>query len=212
MMVLAPPAAPVVTQELAAPPAPPPVVAAAAASPVTKEASPLEVLKSDPTVKMQAIPKDLAANPAPHDLPAKPEPMTAKAPEKKAIETTPAAKPAAAPSPAPPSKVAAAPAPAATPKVATTAPAAPKLITVGARTPASPTAIYVQAGSFPTQDRAGQIASTLDSMGARVMPGTVDGHAVYRVRIGPFLNVRQANAAIEQAHSLGHADLVIVTE
>jgi cell division protein FtsN len=44
------------------------------------------------------------------------------------------------------------------------------------------------------------------------MPGTVDGHAVYRVRIGPFLNVRQANAAIEQAHALGHNELAIVTE
>jgi cell division protein FtsN len=49
-------------------------------------------------------------------------------------------------------------------------------------------------------------------MGAHVMSGMIDGHPVYRVRIGPFLNRRQANAAIEQARALGHADLVIVTE
>jgi cell division protein FtsN len=98
------------------------------------------------------------------------------------------------------------------PKVATNTAPAGKLITAAARTPLSNSAFYVQAGSFPSEARAGQAASALDSMGARVMPGTVEGHAVYRVRIGPFLNVRQANAAIAQAHNLGHADLVIVTE
>jgi cell division protein FtsN len=70
----------------------------------------------------------------------------------------------------------------------------------------------VQAGAFATEERAGKIAATLDSMGARVVAATVDGHSVYRVRIGPFLDVRQANAAMEAAHSLGHADVRLVTE
>jgi Flp pilus assembly protein TadD len=203
----APVPAPVATAKLDAP----------AAAPPAHVESKVEALKSDPTVQMQALPKEPETAAVPRELPAKPE--AAPAPEKKLVQA-PAPKPAAAPAPTP--KVAAAPAPAPkvaetpaatapTPKAATPA-GAPKLITAAARTPSANTAYYVQAGSFPTEDGATKSASNLDSMGARVMSGTVNGHAVYRVRIGPFLNIRQANAAIEQAHELGHADLAIVTE
>ncbi|HEY4264171.1 MAG TPA: tetratricopeptide repeat protein [Micropepsaceae bacterium] len=184
---------------------------------VKPEPSAVEALKSDPSVRMQALPKETAAAPAPHELPAKPE--LASVPEKKAVQA-PAPKAAATATPAPKSvnastpapKVAAAPAAAPAPNNATPAGPAPRLITAAARTPASSSSFYVQAGSFPTEERAVKSASNLDSMGARVMSGTVDGHAVYRVRIGPFLNIRQANAAVDQAHALGHADLAIVTE
>jgi cell division protein FtsN len=71
---------------------------------------------------------------------------------------------------------------------------------------------YLQAGSYLTEARAGQAASALDRLGARVMSGVVDGHAVYRVRIGPFLNMQQANTAFGAAQSLGHSDLKIVME
>ena len=72
---------------------------------------------------------------------------------------------------------------------------------------------FVQAGAFGTEVRADKAASGLESLGARVMPGSAaDGHAVYRVRIGPFLNRQQANVAIGQAHALGHADVIIVAE
>jgi len=73
-------------------------------------------------------------------------------------------------------------------------------------------ALYVQAGAYYTPDRAGEAASTLVSLGARVTSGVVEGREVYRVRIGPFLNVRQANAAVAQARALGRADLKIVSE
>jgi cell division protein FtsN len=149
---------------------------------------------------MQAVPKD---DPAP--VAAQPAgPKVAAAPASKKPE--PAAKPRVA------EKKVASLAPA--PKAEALARLAPK-----AETPAPPIspalgngAYYVQAGAFATQERAGKIAATLDSMGARVVAATVDGHSVYRVRIGPFLDVRQANAAMEAAHSLGHADVRLVTE
>jgi DedD protein len=144
------------------------------------------------------VPKTTVAGPAPHAVPAKPEVPSVKAPEKKLVQAPAAPNAVTNPTPAP--------------KLATTNGAGGKLITAAARTPSSSSSFYVQAGSFPSEARAGQAASALDSMGAHVMSGMIDGHPVYRVRIGPFLNRRQANAAIEQAHALGHADLVIVTE
>jgi cell division protein FtsN len=77
---------------------------------------------------------------------------------------------------------------------------------------AAPGALYVQAGAFSSEARAGQAASALDSLGAHVMSANVDGRAVYRVRIGPFLNAQQAKAAFTQAQALGHADLQIVKD
>jgi len=175
----------VAQQDLAPPPAPAAIAAASPAPVPAKESPKVEVLKADTTIRMQPAPK-AATSPA----------ATPKAPEKKLADVAPA-KSAAAPAPA--AKV-----PAATPAAAS----APKMAV--ASNPSS--GFYVQTGSFPNEARAGQAALALDSMGARVMQGSVDGHAVYRVRIGPFLNKRQASAAVEQAHALGHADLVIVTE
>lgn len=74
------------------------------------------------------------------------------------------------------------------------------------------TNFYLQAGAYASEARAGQAASTLDRMGARVMSATSDGRPIYRVRIGPFLNFQQANGALAQARALGHADLKIVTQ
>jgi len=81
-----------------------------------------------------------------------------------------------------------------------------------AHLPSANTAYYVQAGAYAAEQRAGKLAASLDSLGARVSPATVAGHAVYRVRIGPFLDVKQANIAIDQARSMGQTDLQIVTE
>ncbi len=75
-----------------------------------------------------------------------------------------------------------------------------------------PMTYYVQAGSYNSEDRAGKQAQTLDALGARVWPGTVSGKAVYRVRIGPFLDIKQANAAVDEAHTMGQTDLKIVSE
>ena len=76
----------------------------------------------------------------------------------------------------------------------------------------APKTLYVQAGAFFTEKQAGDSASALDSLGARVTSGVVDGRAVYRVRIGPFLTVQQAKAAFAQAQALGRSDLNIVRD
>jgi len=79
------------------------------------------------------------------------------------------------------------------------------------RQPPSKT-LYVQAGAYFTEKQAGESASELDRLGAHVMAGTVEGRAVYRVRIGPFLTVQQAKAAFAQAQALGRFDLNIVRD
>jgi Flp pilus assembly protein TadD len=71
---------------------------------------------------------------------------------------------------------------------------------------------YVQAGAYSSEERADKIAASLDRLGARVSSAIVDGRAIFRVRIGPFLDVQQANVAIAEAQSLGYSDVTIVTE
>jgi rare lipoprotein A len=70
----------------------------------------------------------------------------------------------------------------------------------------------VQAGAFATEDRADKLASTLNMMGARVSPTTVNGRSLYRVRLGPYKDAQQANDALTMAKSMGHADVKVVAE
>ncbi len=191
---------PVITTHIAPPPRPEPVVSS---SPVASSALPtaprdsnapgkLAQLNSDSTVVSAPVRKEDEV-PAPiHPMPAKAEPVaSAKPVEKKFVQRAPQLppepKPASAPAPVPP--------PASSP----------------ASTSSGPT-YFVQAGAFLSEERAGVAASALDRLGARVMSGVNDGRAVYRVRIGPFLTIQQAKAAVSQAQAMGHADLRIVTQ
>ena len=74
------------------------------------------------------------------------------------------------------------------------------------------TALYVQAGAFTSPVNAGSVAARLSSTGARVFPGTKDGRPIYRVRIGPFQAVEQADAVLAQVLSLGQNDAQIVVD
>jgi rare lipoprotein A len=76
----------------------------------------------------------------------------------------------------------------------------------------SATAIYVQAGAFTSVTNAGSVAARLYNLGARVFPGSKDGHAIYRVRIGPFQNVGDADTALARVQALGHNDVQIVVD
>jgi Flp pilus assembly protein TadD len=71
---------------------------------------------------------------------------------------------------------------------------------------------YVQAGAYSTQERADQRAASLDRLGAQVTQATVDGRPIFRVRIGPFLDIEQARVAIAQAQRLGYSDVRIVSD
>jgi cell division protein FtsN len=199
-----------------------------------KERTPLEILKADPTVRMQALPTHEAAA-AHEDQPAKPavpKVLAATAPAPKPVsspsEATPAAKPIA-----PKVLAVAAPAskPVPSPSEATPAaakPAAAKVLAAAANPVSSSSeaaekpveqvrvtasgAYYVQAGAFFKPEQAEQAASGLDRLGAHVMTGTVQGRPVFRVRIGPFRNKAQANTAVELAQGLGRKDLQIVMD
>ena len=74
------------------------------------------------------------------------------------------------------------------------------------------TALYVQAGAFTSPANAGSVAAKLSSAGARVFPGTKDGRPIYRVRIGPFQAVEEADAALAQVQALGQNDVQIVVD
>jgi cell division protein FtsN len=105
---------------------------------------------------------------------------------------------------------------AATPRKQLSVSANPPLTTRSAQTASAakpePQAYYVQAGAFATEDRAEKLAASLDMMGARVSPTTVGGRSLYRVRIGPFKDAKQANDALGMAKSLGHTDVKVIAE
>ncbi len=152
-------------------------------------------LQANPSVMMQAVPKDDLAGPVKRAQP-KPEAPA----QKPTVETPPARKQLAV---------------SANPPLTTRAPteAAPVQATVSAPAPKGEAhTYYVQAGAFATEDRADKLAATMDSMGARVSPTTVGGRSLYRVRIGPFKDAQQANDALTMAKSMGHVDVKVIAE
>ena len=72
--------------------------------------------------------------------------------------------------------------------------------------------MYVQAGAFSTPNPAGVVASKLNSLGAKVFRATKDGLQIYRVRIGPFQDIEQADEMLLRVQELGHNDVQIVVE
>jgi rare lipoprotein A len=74
------------------------------------------------------------------------------------------------------------------------------------------TALYVQAGAFVSLTNANYLASRLSSAGAKVSTGTKDGRPIYRVRIGPFQSVDDADAALSRIEGLGQNDAQIVVD
>jgi Flp pilus assembly protein TadD/cell division protein FtsN len=171
------------------------VTPAAEAPQVEMPSMNLASLQADPSVVMQAVPKDDLAGPVKRAQP-KPEAPA----QKQAVETPPARRQLAV---------------SANPPLTKSAPAeaAPVQATASAPTPkAEAHTYYVQAGAFAAEDRADKLAATLDMMGARVSPTTIGGRSLYRVRIGPFKDAQQANDALTMAKSMGHADVKVVAE
>ncbi len=150
----------------------------------------LASLQANPSVVMQAVPKDDLAGPVQQRAETKPQAPA----QKPAVEAPPARRQLAV---------------SANPPLTTRTPAeaapAPKA-------DATVHAYYVQAGAFATEDRADKLAATLNMMGARVSPTTVNGRSLFRVRIGPYKDPQQANDALSMAKSMGHADVKVVTE
>jgi peptidoglycan lytic transglycosylase len=75
-------------------------------------------------------------------------------------------------------------------------PPLPETVTV---VPVKPSAIYIQAGAFASIDRAVQLKTRLDRLGAVSVTGAkVSGMTMYRVRVGPVASVDEADALLNQ--------------
>lgn len=111
---------------------------------------------------------------------------------------------------APPPRVESAPLPPPAPVAAAVVPVPDGGVTVVPVPPA--TAIYVQAGAYASLDNAKRVVARLKAVGARLSQTVKEGRPLYRVRVGPFQDVAQADAALDQVHALGQDDVAIVVD
>jgi rare lipoprotein A len=94
---------------------------------------------------------------------------------------------------------------------------APELVAVKQEAPkkvaAEPKGIYVQAGAFGNPNNAGRLKDRLQVVGpARIHTAVVNGTNFYRVRLGPFANVDDADLALAQVVGLGEVNALIVVD
>jgi rare lipoprotein A len=75
------------------------------------------------------------------------------------------------------------------------------------------THLYVQAGAFSSYDNAERLRGRLSGAGNLAISSIQrEGHVLYRVRIGPFDDVSQADAALAKLTGLGSNDAEIVVD
>ena len=73
--------------------------------------------------------------------------------------------------------------------------------------------MFIQAGAFSSPDNAQRLSDALAQFGeARTTMVTVDGTAVYRVRLGPVTTLEGAEALLERIIGAGHLDAHLVVE
>lgn len=79
--------------------------------------------------------------------------------------------------------------------------------------PVEETEIFVQAGAFQSQDNARRLSNRLTAIApARVQTATVAGKTFYRVRIGPVMNVAEADRVLNQVILAGYPGSRIVVD
>lgn len=75
------------------------------------------------------------------------------------------------------------------------------------------TRLFVQAGAFSSMDNALRLQSRLRAAGpTTIAPTTRGGQTLYRVRVGPFDAVGDADAALARVLGLGHNEAEIVVD
>lgn len=75
----------------------------------------------------------------------------------------------------------------------------------------SPTQIFVQAGAYSVYDNANRAAARLADVGnVDIASALVNNRDIYRVRVGPFVDVEEADATLEQVIRAGYNDARIV--
>ena len=79
--------------------------------------------------------------------------------------------------------------------------------------PVGPSSIYVQAGAFAMFDNANRVRANLTRLGnVNLTSVMVNGKDVYRVRVGPILDVDQADKLLERVIQAGYAGARIVVD
>ncbi|MBI1239519.1 MAG: septal ring lytic transglycosylase RlpA family protein [Alphaproteobacteria bacterium] len=74
-------------------------------------------------------------------------------------------------------------------------------------------AVYVQAGAFTSVENAYRLKARLNPVGqTSVAPAQIDGESLFRVRIGPFTNVSDADAMLARVLQLGLQGAKIVVD
>lgn len=77
--------------------------------------------------------------------------------------------------------------------------------------PVAPTGIYVQAGAFGLEDNATRLSQKLQAYApAKVEPVFYNGKTLYKVKLGPLPNVREADMVLNRVLTSGHSDAIIV--
>ncbi|HSE79610.1 MAG TPA: septal ring lytic transglycosylase RlpA family protein [Alphaproteobacteria bacterium] len=77
--------------------------------------------------------------------------------------------------------------------------------------PVRPTSLYVQAGAFANYDNAKRLGIELEQFGrTQVQPISVGGQNLYRVRLGPLQNVRDADQILDRVAALAPEARVVV--
>lgn len=119
--------------------------------------------------------------------------------------------PGATASPAPSRPVSSAPvAPPGPPAAAIDSGVADGKIEIG---PASRTSIFVQAGAFGRFDNANRVRARLSTVGSvKVSPVLINGRDLYRVRVGPFDNVADADKMLDSVTRAGYPEARIIVE
>ncbi|MGE5475724.1 MAG: septal ring lytic transglycosylase RlpA family protein [Bacteroidales bacterium] len=87
--------------------------------------------------------------------------------------------------------------------------ASPEVETV----PVRATGIFVQAGSFSRHDNALRLQARLANVGhPQVLPASVKGQTVYRVRFGPLGSVEEADRLLDSVIAAGQQDAKVIVD
>jgi rare lipoprotein A len=79
--------------------------------------------------------------------------------------------------------------------------------------PVVPTQIYIQVGAFQNVNNAVRVGAQLSQVGrAVVVPKSVGGRELFRVRFGPFDRVEDADAYLGRIHAAGFPDARVIVE
>ena len=76
-----------------------------------------------------------------------------------------------------------------------------------------PTQVYIQGGAFQKYDNANRVVGTLRPIrSAVIMPITVNGGEVFRVRMGPISTVEEADRLLDRVISAGYPEARVVVD